>query len=130
MSRPVSPPTTKSWRGVGPIFLEQLAEAKVIESSSFAFYLESYANENGHDIVSFVDIGGYVPEHMKQGLDPVWFDLEPTMYWMVNDAKGVKFVNKMSGTEQAYKWLKKGPENYPAILDSGTSLSMIPEALY
>lgn len=67
---------------------------------------------------------------MKQGLDPVWFDLEPTMYWMVNDAKGVKFVNKMSGTEQAYKWLKKGPENYPAILDSGTSLSMIPEALY
>ena len=90
--------------------------------------MESYAHENGNDIVSFVDIGEAVPEHMKPGLEPVWLDLEPTMYWMVKEANGVKFTDDSS--ETSYGWMKNGQQSYHAIFDSGTSLTMIPESLF
>ena len=60
-----------------------------------------------------MDIGEAVDEHMMPGLDPVWFDLEPTMYWMIKEATGVKFVygntRSDSGLENSYSWTKGGP---------------------
>lgn len=49
MSRDLAPPEAqgKEWRGVGPIYVKKLAEAGVIEDNIFAFYLESFAEENG-----------------------------------------------------------------------------------
>ena len=78
---------------MGPVFLEHLAEVNLLQSSTFAIYLESYEDEDGQDVVSFIDLGGYVTEHMSQGMEPVWFDLVETMYWMIDGATGAKFVN-------------------------------------
>ena len=68
--------------------------------------MESYEEEDGHETVSFVDLGGYVTEHMKRGMEPVWFDLEQTMYWMIDGATGAKFINYKLGIDKAFKWLK------------------------
>lgn len=46
------------WRGIGPLYVKQLAEAGLIEENIFAFYLESYADElQNQNVQSFVDIG-------------------------------------------------------------------------
>ena len=130
MSRPMAPPGKTDWHGVGPVFLEHLAAKNVLPTSTFAIYLESYEDEKAQNVVSFVDIGGYVAEHMRQGEEPVWFDLAQTMYWMIEGTTGAKFVNYRTASEKSFRWLKQGPVSYPVILDSGTSLSMVPQALY
>ena len=44
-------------RGVGPNFVRHLLENELVEDDIFAFYLESYHDENGYDRFSYVDFG-------------------------------------------------------------------------
>lgn len=111
------------WRGIGPLYVKQLAEANLIDNNIFAFFLESYVDNPS--LVSFVDIGAIVPEHVRPGHAPVWFKLTPHMYWMVENVHGVRYSHGDS-----YNWLKHGNAKYKAIFDSGTSLTMIPQPLY
>ena len=95
-------------RGVGPLFVKNLAEAGLIEKNIFAFYLESYDHEiNNSDVSSFVDIGQVVDERMKPGHSPVWFDLVPTMYWMVDSVSGMR-LDRL----QSFSWLKHQDQSY------------------
>lgn len=74
----------KNWRGIGPVYIHNLAKAGMIRENLFAFYLESFSNEHNQDgAVSFVDIGESVKLHMKPDIDVVWFDLIPHFYWQV-----------------------------------------------
>lgn len=92
------------WRGIGPLYVKQLAEAGLIEENVFAFYLESYADElQNSNVQSFVDIGQVLDEHMKPGYQPVWFDLVPQMYWMVDSVSGMRL-----DYADSYSWLKHG----------------------
>ena len=100
--------------------MEHLAEAGIIEDSVFAFYLESYGKGP-----SFVDIGAIVPSHMRKGMEPIWLNLTPHMYWMVSKVSGVRYNHSTS-----FKWLKNENASYSAIFDSGTSLTMVPTDLY
>ena len=77
--------------------------------------------------MSFVDIGGTVKEHMRPGHEVVWFDLQPHMYWQVEKVAAVRFGE--DGESGAYVWSSQGT-TYPAIFDSGTSMIMLPEAIY
>ena len=82
----------KGWRGVGPVYVDNLAKAGIIKENLFAFYLESFADEHSIDgVVSFVDIGESVQLHMKPNDEVVWFDLTPHFYWQVSKIQGVRF---------------------------------------
>lgn len=74
-----------------------------------------------------MDIGAAVEEHMKPGAKIIWFDLAPHMYWNIEHNGGVRFGETREGT---YAWTKDSPTTYPAILDSGTSLVMVPSQIY
>ena len=71
--------------------MKALTEAGVIQENIFAFYLESFADENDYDIISFIDIGEVVLHHMRPGAEVVYFNLAPHMYWMIQNTIGVRF---------------------------------------
>ena len=90
-------------RPLGPIYMKALAESGVIQENIFAFYLESFADENDYDIVSFVDIGEVVLHHMRPGVEVVYFNLAPHMYWMIERTIGVRFGD-IEIEDGAYAW--------------------------
>ena len=90
-------------RPLGPIYMKALAESGVIQENIFAFYLESFADENDYDIVSFVDIGEVVLHHMRPGVEVVYFNLAPHMYWMIERTMGVRFGDPEI-EDGAYAW--------------------------
>lgn len=94
----------EDWRGVGPVLLNHMAEAGIVPSSNFAIYLDSKKEEKRSGVASFIDIGETIEEHMKPGVDVVWFELEPHFYWMTSHMQGVKIG------ETTYAWDSKGTE--------------------
>ena len=52
----------------------------------------------------------------------------PHMYWMMKDVAGVRFGGEVE--KGSYAWEKKGTVTYPGIVDSGTSLILIPDEVY
>ena len=57
----------------------------------------------------------------------VWFDLTPHMYWMVNTT-GVRFGGLIENG--VYAWTSNSSKVIPAIIDSGTSMTMLPSNIY
>ena len=99
LSRSYLPPglMADDWRGIGPLYVKELAEQGHIDKNIFAFYLESHASVSS----SFLDIGAIEDSHMRKGETPVWFKLTPHMYWMVESVSGVRFAEA-----EAFTWLK------------------------
>lgn len=96
--------------------MDQLLQQKVVNDSTFSFYLTS--DTSGTD--SFIDLGGYVEENIRKGEKITWFTMMPNFYWVAASVTGVKFDST------AYKF----NQALAVIFDSGTSLTMVPGSIY
>ena len=66
---------------------------------------------------------------MRPGAEVIYFNLTPHMYWMIEKTIGVRFGDPEI-EDGAYAWQKGGTQSFSAVLDSGTSLMMVPQEIF
>lgn len=103
----------------GPLLINEMNASGKLENSMFSFYLTS--NDDAYS--SFIDFGMYVDDHIKFGSQLKWIKLVPHLYWMSEQAYGIRF------NEQAFNFGKNN-KSYSAIFDTGTSLTLVPSLLF
>lgn len=114
--------STESGYSNGPKFLKGLQSSGAITNTLQAWYLALNQNSD-----SFVQIGGYTTDIVKSGYSLIDFKLKKDYFWTVT-APGFGIAKSAEFSETTSKVYQVSQTNF--ILDTGTSLLYLPNAIY
>lgn len=101
----------------GPLVIQELYGAGKIAEPVFGFYL------SGPDKQSYLDIGYFSNEAMRDPNELVWLPVLNSNFWWSNEVTGIKFEGPITTQEFS---LATGS----AMTDTGTSCTYVPEQYY
>ncbi|KAG9071491.1 hypothetical protein KI688_005703 [Linnemannia hyalina] len=116
---------SKTVGGTRTVF-ENMMDQGLIERGVFAFYLGKASRGGGGEVI----FGGMDLSRVEEGEKVTWTDVTKPKYWQI-DVEGV-FVDGEAialGGKGAKRKGKKGGRKMEAIMDTGTTLVIVPEAL-
>ena len=111
----------------GPLFIEKLADAEVINANKFSFYFQQ------PDETSFVNFGEPTLEHNKAGSIPVTTQmLEDDFWWStMNSGIAIGVVSNAYAYEQTNEYpVQQENNSLYSIIDTGSSALMISSIYY